>query len=662
MMTAYDLAYAIAIGATAPVWLMAPGLRRKVLDALRARNGNVPRSTSNEPGVLIHAVSMGEINATPALVSLLAFTIPDLRFIISTTSRTGEARARQLYAKEPRVTLIRFPFDFSKSVGKMLDAQRPSVVVLMELEVWPNFTHECEKRRIPVILVNGRLSAYSYRGYRLTGPFTRPMFSRLTLACVQEEAYVARFKRVGVPADRIRVTGTMKFDTAQLADPKADAIAIGQSVGLHPGEEKIWVCGSTGPGEEQIVLSAYAELRKTFPSLRLVIVPRDLERFDEVANLIKSQGFALVRRSQPDVPPAPVGRPIVVLGDTMGELRKFYSVADIVFVGRTLVDLGSKQHGSDMIEPAALAKPVIVGPYTGNFMEAMNRFREARAIREIHQPQQLAGAVAELMLAPIACAEIGQNAQYVVRQNQARRPGMPKPSLTTWPCGRQRNRRTRTTKRRPMRRRSRNIRVQRWTAAMRRNAPVPSPLYAGERVRVRGRSASCAGSPRRPSPQPSPPSTGAREPDREPPQSSVGDRNILGSPLAASHLAGSMNPESATTKTRLGSDKRHIASPASRVIRELFREARRTRIDGLFRNPYHHLTYRPPVENANPGSRRALRGMIPRRQEPGSACLPLSAIFTVIWKRSPRSSTRSTGAAFSILSAWAISWVWAQSP
>jgi 3-deoxy-D-manno-octulosonic-acid transferase len=434
-MTLYDLVYATAIAATAPLWLVVPRLRRKVIDALRDRRGIVPIAAGLRPAVLIHAVSMGEINATTALVQLLGDTVPDARFIISTTSRTGENRARELYEKNPSVTRVRFPFDFSKSVKKLLANQRPVVVVLMELEVWPNFMRECERRGIPVILVNGRLSAHSFRRYRLGGPLTRPMFRRLKVACVQEEAYARRFEEIGVPPARIRITGTMKFDTAQVIDriPGADMIAL--SVGLGATADKIWVCGSTGPGEEQLILAAYKELRIKFPGLRLAIIPRHPERFDDVAKLIQSHGLPLVRRSQvkaaAHASPAPSVSPslrlslspspdpsAVVLGDTMGELRKFYSIADIVFVGRTLVDLGPKQHGSDMIEPAALAKPVIVGRFTGNFTEVMNRFREAGAIREVNNGEQLRDAVADLLLAPIAAAEIGSRAQHVVRKNQ----------------------------------------------------------------------------------------------------------------------------------------------------------------------------------------------------------------------------------------------------
>jgi 3-deoxy-D-manno-octulosonic-acid transferase len=424
-MTWYDLAYVLAIIATAPLWLAVPRWRRKVLDVLRERNGKVAKAEISRPGLLIHAVSMGEINATPHLVRVLSETLPDLRFLITTTSRTGANRARELYEKNPNVTLLRFPFDFTPSIRRMLDAQQPMAVVLMELEVWPNFMRECDKRRIPVLLVNGRLSASSFRGYKLAGLFTRPMFERLTRVCVQEQAFARRFERLGVFPQQISVTGTMKFDTAQVVVellPGADQLAL--SVGLgHAENEKTWVCGSTGPGEEKMILSAYAELRVKFPSLRLVIVPRHPERFNEVAELITSRGYAICRRSTiidlGTLAELDAADPnAVILGDTMGELRKFYSLADVVFVGRSLVDLGSKQHGSDMIEPAGLAKPIIIGPFTGNFFEVMNRFREANALREVHTQGQLRDTISDLLLAPIAAKEIGLRAQDVVRKNQ----------------------------------------------------------------------------------------------------------------------------------------------------------------------------------------------------------------------------------------------------
>ncbi|HTK74613.1 MAG TPA: 3-deoxy-D-manno-octulosonic acid transferase [Gemmataceae bacterium] len=424
MPNAYDITWGLLLGIGAPAWLLAPKLRGKVLKAFRERMGpqGVKRDMSR-PAVMIHAVSLGEINATRAMVEQLGRGRPDLQFVITTTTDTGFARGRELYGNDPNVALVRYPLDFTRAIERLFTSLRPDVVVLMELEVWPNFVYRCERRGVPVFLVNGRLTPSSFASYRRGGPVVRRMFRRLAVVCAQDPAYADRFIALGAPADRVRVTGTMKFDTAQVADriPGDDALAA--AVGLRPGEP-VWVCGSTGPGEEGIVLRAYRSLLERHPRLRLVIVPRHPERFDEVASLIQSQGFDLIRRSKsPEGAPSAIRNPQsaippVILGDTMGELRKFYSLATIAFVGRTLVDLGPRQHGSDMIEPAALAKPVIVGPWTHNFAEPMNRFREADAMRVVASERELTDAASALLADPANAAEMGRRAQDVVRREQ----------------------------------------------------------------------------------------------------------------------------------------------------------------------------------------------------------------------------------------------------
>ena len=477
MINGYDIAYGIGLALSAPFWLIKRSARQKVLRALRERMGRdlpgaqphapsspssgtpgegwgggsldvaqpppavfgrspkpgaavphehplpaLPRSTGGgktgaELTVLIHAVALGEINATRAMVRALIQNRPGLRIVVSTTTETGYARGLELYGSDPNVTLIHYPLDFTAAINRVLDRYRPEVVVLMELEVWPNFVLQCERRRIPVLLVNGRLTPSSFRNYRLGGPLVRRMFRRLSLICAQEQAYADRFRALGAPPERVRVTGTMKFDTAQVADRIDGADQLARDVGLRPGEEPILVCGSTGPGEEQLLLDIYRKLLGQHPSLRLVLVPRKPERFDEVADLILGAGFGLVRRSKPDASD-PSSKNPVILGDTMGELRKFYSLADVVFVGRTLLDLGHRQHGSDMIEPAALAKPVIVGPFTGNFAEVMARFRAADAMREVKTAEELRTQCHQILIHRAAAVAMGGRAREVVRNEQ----------------------------------------------------------------------------------------------------------------------------------------------------------------------------------------------------------------------------------------------------
>jgi 3-deoxy-D-manno-octulosonic-acid transferase len=276
----------------------------------------------------------------------------------------------------------------------------------------------CQQRNVPVVLVNGRVTEGSFRNYVRAAPFTRSMFAKLSWVCVQEKVYIDRFVRMGVPADRVQLTGTMKFDTAQVADSIAGADELAEAMGLQNGEP-LWVCGSTGPGEEQIVLEVYGQLLKKYPALRLAIVPRKPDRFDDVANLICNSGLELVRQSEVMAGKAgAISHRSVILGDTMGELRKFYSLATVVFVGRTLVDLGKKQHGSDMIEPCALARPVVVGPYTTNFAEVVSAFQAEKAIVEVRDQEQLRATLDGWLGAPEEARAMGQRAQAVVRQQQ----------------------------------------------------------------------------------------------------------------------------------------------------------------------------------------------------------------------------------------------------
>ncbi|HEY1629050.1 MAG TPA: 3-deoxy-D-manno-octulosonic acid transferase, partial [Tepidisphaeraceae bacterium] len=393
MINFYDIAYGVGVAVSSPYWGLKPSARKKVLSAFSQRMGQVARRESDHPAIMIHAVSVGEINATVALVESLRRARPDLHIIISTTTKTGYERGQQLYGNSRHVTLIRYPLDFTAAVTRLLDALRPNLVVLMELEVWPNFVQLCVRRKIPVILANGRLTTSSFKKYKMIKPIAATMFRRLAMVAAQDQTYADRFAQLGVPTDRIVVTGTMKFDTAQVADHVESDRALAWSLGLERGGEPIWVCGSTGPGEEEIILREYRNLLATFRRLRLVIVPRKPERFDAVAELIEQFRFKVLRRSIAEQPPHDPAVPPVILGDTMGELRKFYSLADVVFVGRTLVDLGPKQHGSDMIEPAALGKPIIVGPFTANFDHAMRMLKAADAAMEVIDGQSLIQAV-----------------------------------------------------------------------------------------------------------------------------------------------------------------------------------------------------------------------------------------------------------------------------
>lgn len=417
MLNAYDIAYYAGVAATWPAWAARRRSREKVRDAFAMRQGKLPPRRGNGAAVLVHAVSVGELNAARALIDELQSRRPGLHVIVTTTTVAGDALARERYAKRADVTVCRFPIDLSPAIDRLLDATRPALVVLMELEVWPNFMRHCTRRQIPVVVANGRVTEPSYKKYRLLGPIGRAMFGRLSACVAQDEVYAERFVAMGVPRDRLRVAGTMKFDTAVVGDTVDGAADLARDVGLGEGvggDAPILVAGSTGPGEEAIVLDAYRALLAPHPTLRLAIVPRKPERFDDVAQLIESSGFACVRRSAPSLSPGPSPLAPVVLIDTMGELRKVFALATVAFVGRSLVDLGAKQHGSDMIEPCALGKPTIVGPFTGNFEEPMRALRAAGAIVDVSDGNALRTQVDRLLTDRDAARAMGDRARAVV--------------------------------------------------------------------------------------------------------------------------------------------------------------------------------------------------------------------------------------------------------
>jgi 3-deoxy-D-manno-octulosonic-acid transferase len=416
----YDIAYAVGLAIASPVWVLRAASRHKVLSALGQRMGYVLPRIDGKSAVMIHAVSLGEMNATRELVNQLLLARPDLHVILTTTTVTGYDRGRQLYCGKSNITLTRFPLDFSTAISRLIDGLKPDLIVLMEGEIWPNFLLRCSRRRLPVLLVNGRVSELAFSRYRRIKLITGRMLNRIAVICAQDQVYADRFIALGAPVDRVQITGTMKFDTARVAEKVEGDDQLAMELGLVRGGGPVWVCGSTGPGEEEMLLGVFKCLVEQFPTLRLVIVPRKPERFDEVAELIQSRGLPLRRRSTPSagLTASAVSSPPVVLGDTMGELRKFYSLADVVFVGRSLVNLGSRQWGSDMIEPAGLAKPVAIGPWTHNFAEAVRSFKAAEAMVEVADASALVGTIARWLSDPTRATELGKRAQEVVRSNQ----------------------------------------------------------------------------------------------------------------------------------------------------------------------------------------------------------------------------------------------------
>jgi 3-deoxy-D-manno-octulosonic-acid transferase len=334
--------------------------------------------------------------------------LPDYRVVISTTTATGMAAAQKHFEPDHRV--FRWPLDFTWAVARAIKRVRPDLVVLMEGEIWPNFLRSCNRRNIPVCVVNARISQdKGYPRYRKLGPLAGWLFNKLTRIGCQTELYAELYQSLGVREDKLRVTGMMKFDSAEVADSVPGQEELADDLAL-PSDAPLLVAGGTGNDEEPMVLDVYRRLRKDHPQLRLAIVPRKPERFDEVGRLIEAEGFALVRRSAG--PQQQTADDAVILGDTMGELRKFYALADVVFVGRSLVPMG----GSDMIEAAALARPTAYGPHTFNFPQA--RQLGTHGCRQVRSAAQLTRVLDDWLSDSQAAALAGRQAQDYVRSQQ----------------------------------------------------------------------------------------------------------------------------------------------------------------------------------------------------------------------------------------------------
>jgi 3-deoxy-D-manno-octulosonic-acid transferase len=398
-MNLLDLLY-IPLGlATAPFWLRK---RREGWDQRFGHVGAMFEDSSldpERPRVMLHAVSVGEVNALRAIVPMLA---ESAEVFVSTTTDTGLARAQSLFGDMSRVHVVRYPLDCSWMVQRFLDLVRPDVVGLVELEVWPNFIKICFARGIPIGIVNGRISSRSYKGYRRLRALLRPTFARLCFACVQDQDYAQRFRAMGTPQDRIRITGTMKWDSVRAdhcSQPGERAQQIAREMGLDLNRP-IVVAGSTGPTEEQL-------MHESVPGdVQLIIAPRKTERFDEAAQLVPGA----VRRSSGRA--APPGSTRFIL-DTIGELSSVFEIANLVIMGRSFND----QYGSDPIEPAGLAKAVIIGSRYGDFESSVALLRNAGGIR-IESRETLPEAVAELLGDEARRTTMGEAAQRCVRDQQ----------------------------------------------------------------------------------------------------------------------------------------------------------------------------------------------------------------------------------------------------
>lgn len=370
MSLALDAIYALVAAGTAPWWM------HKTRGGWPERFGRIeplPPPPQGKPRLLIHAVSVGETNLTRPLVDRL---LPEVDLVISSTTDTGIARARELYGS--RCHVVRYPLDASWAVHRFMDAVRPDAVALVELELWPHFLTQCRRRGIPASVINGRLSDRSFGRYRAGRGLIGRYFRQLAFAAVQDATYAERFKAMGVASDRCHVVGSLKWDSADVTDSVAGAEELARELGIDRSRPLI-VAGSTAPGEDELLHAAMP------PGVQLLCAPRRPEHFDRAADALPG----CVRRSARR--PAPPGTDRYLL-DSLGELRRGYALADVIVIGRSF----GKLYGSDPMEAAALGKPVVIGPAVANFRSVVRAMLDDDAIVQT-TPEGLGAALRGLM-------------------------------------------------------------------------------------------------------------------------------------------------------------------------------------------------------------------------------------------------------------------------
>jgi 3-deoxy-D-manno-octulosonic-acid transferase len=405
--------YNLALIAASPVILLILLAKQRCRRGMPQRLGWVrsepaaPEAT--QPLIWVHAVSLGEVVAAVPLVRRLHTRHADYRLIVTTVTETGREAVEQRLAGVAEHRYV--PLDFPWVVSNVVEQWRPALFICVETELWPNLLRILSRRGVPVVLVNGRLSSQSYRGYRFIRPLMKHMLACVTFCLMQSSRDAERITNLGAPADRVICTGNIKFDQPVSHLDKIDAQPLRHL--LLRDEEELFVAGSTHPGEEEQLLGCYRTLLQNYPDLVLLLAPRHIERAAQVEAAAIAQGFAVVRRSLSASSVPPKG-PRVILLDTRGELATVYRYAVVAFVGGTLVPIG----GHNLLEPAIWGKPVFFGPYTDHCAEIADLLLRADGGRQATDGAALATQMAAVLDDRPSLEQMGRAAQQVVLENR----------------------------------------------------------------------------------------------------------------------------------------------------------------------------------------------------------------------------------------------------
>ena len=390
---------------------------RKYVTGLGQRLGKLPAIvTSDHPIIWIHCVSVGETEAARPLVKALLDRFPSHRLVISTTTVTGQKVARDAFGKDAAAVFY-FPIDWAWTIRRVLRTLQPAAILIMETELWPHLLRECRGRAIPVALVNGRISETSFRRYGLIPSFMRRVLNDLSVALMQSDRDAGRIRDLGLAPDRVRMSGNVKFDSAEAITDTGVAVSLRSRFGISETGPLI-VAGSTHAPEEALIIEAFKQLKNLKPGARLLIAPRHPERFSEVATVLNKSGLKWARRSEEQKPEDAESE--VILLDSVGELRAVYPLATVAFVGGSIAPYG----GHNILEPASLGIAVVTGAHTENFAAITKALLAENAVVQLPNLEtspaaaELTSVLGALLTDEARRREIGRRALTVCNQNR----------------------------------------------------------------------------------------------------------------------------------------------------------------------------------------------------------------------------------------------------
>ena len=416
MRTLYNILFSVFFVLSSPYYFRRMWRRGNWRPGFRERfavySSNLKQALTNRQVLWLHAVSVGEVNLCTQLIRALELRLPNIKFVVSTTTTTGMAELKRRLPTH--ISKIYYPIDRWKWVQRAIAVVNPEAVVLVEAEIWPNFLWRLSDLKIPVFLANARLSDRSYRGYKRFRFLFHDLFASFAGIGAQNETDASRLCDIGCRPGAIHVVGNLKFDAARLDERRVlDVDALFRQLGVPP-DAPVLVGGSTHNGEEVILAEIAARLRAQFPNLFLVLVPRHFERSNEVVRQLRERNVKFVARNviSPDSKWQP-GEVDCLLVNTTGELRFFYERATVVFVGKSMTAVG----GQNPIEPGALGKAMVFGPNMQNFSDVVRNFVAANAAVQVRDPEELEQAIAGLLADEKRRLELGHNARRVVQEN-----------------------------------------------------------------------------------------------------------------------------------------------------------------------------------------------------------------------------------------------------